>query len=113
MTTFPDPGDDVPGDVRQELIDAIDAGKRFTTRAVLDVAFDYAQRRMGVPYPTPAWLWTYVRDKLASGFSLTYAQLDDYPFQLGYAMRKADGNRLYIKLRFDDDINAVLMSFHG
>ena len=113
MSAVPQPGDDVPADVRQELIDAIDAGKRFISRAVLAVGLEYAQRHMGMTHATPATLWTYVLDKLRTGFPLRYVQLDDYPLQFGYAMRNADGNRLYIKLRFDDDTNAVLMSFHG
>ena len=113
MSAIPQPGENVPAKVRQELIDAIDAGKRFISRTVLVVALEYAQRHMGIAHPTPAWVWDYVRDKSATGFTLKYARLDDFPHQLGYAMRKVDGTRLYIKLRFDDDTNTIMMSFHG
>jgi len=106
------PGDEVPDGVLQELIDAIEAEKRLFPKPLLVQALDYARQHLSMENPTPAALWDYIVDRLREGGPWRYAQLDDYPLQFGYALRKADGRKLYLKLRFNDDSWVELMSFH-
>ena len=112
MSRTPKAGDDVPEGIRQELIEAIDSRNRAVSEDVRDRAFVYARHHLGMERPTLTALWEYILDRLQAGVRLRYARLDDYPFQWGYAMRKADGTKLYIKLMFDDQSRAVLLSFH-
>ena len=104
---------EVPDDVRHELIDAIERGKRLIRGVVLAGGLEYAKRHLGIEHPTAASLWEYVLDRRRSGYPLRYVRLDDHPDRFDYAMRKADGVGLYTKLMFDDETNTVLMSFHG
>jgi hypothetical protein len=112
MSSAAQAGDLVPPDVRQELVDAIEAGKRLWPRRVLQGALDYARQYLNMEHPTPAALWDYILERLQAPVPWRYAKLDDYPAQLGYALQNADGRGLYIKLRFDDESRVVVMSFH-
>ena len=112
MSNSPRSGDDVPEVIRQELIDAIDSGNRAISTEVRDRAFAYARQHLGMERPILTDVWEYVLDRLRAGVRLRYARLDDYPVQWGYAIRRADGARLYIKLMFDDQSRAALLSFH-
>ena len=63
-------------------------------------------------YCTDFDLWDYIVDRLQIHRRWRYARLDEYYPSMGYALRRADGNRLYIKLRFNDQSEVELMSFH-
>jgi len=112
MHPSPEPGDEVPEGVLQELIVAIEAGNRLFPRRLLLLAFDYAREHLDMDNPTAAGLWDFIVDRLGQSRPWRYAQLDDFPDRLGYALRKADARGLYLKLRFDDDSRVVVMSFH-
>jgi hypothetical protein len=112
MSSGPLPGDEVPDSVLEELIDAIEEGNRLFPRRLLVQALDYARQHLSMEHPTEAALWDYVVERLRHGRRWRYANLDDFPHQFGYALRDADGRGLYLKLRFNDDSWAVLMSFH-
>jgi hypothetical protein len=60
MSSAQTAGDEVPEEVRQELIDAIEADKRLFPRRVLLGAIDYARMHLGIQHPTPAVLWDYI-----------------------------------------------------
>lgn len=112
ITPGPQPGDEVSDSVLQEVIEAIEAEKRLFPRRILLQALDYARRHLSMENPTPAALWDYILGRLREAGPWQYAQLDDFPDRLGYALRNADGCGLYIKLRFDDNSRVVVMSFH-
>jgi hypothetical protein len=113
MSSTPTPGDEVPEDVRQELIDAIESDRRLFPRRILLGALDYARLHLDIEHPTSAALWDYILECLRVASGWRYAQLDDYPVQLGYAMKNADVRGLYLKLRFDDESRVIVMSFHN
>jgi hypothetical protein len=112
MSSGPQPGDEVPDSVREELIEAIEAGRRLFPGRILRQAEDYARQHLNMENPTEAALWDYIVDRLRVAGRWRYAQLDNFPDRFGYAMRNADGRGLYLKLRFDDDSHVVVMSFH-
>jgi hypothetical protein len=112
MSANPQPGDEVSAELRQELIEAIEAERRLFPRRLLVQALDYARRHLSMENPTLAALWDYVLERLRVAGPWRYAQLDDFPNRFGYALRNADGRGLYLKLRFDDDSRVVVMSFH-
>lgn len=112
MSTGPQPGDEVPEGLLQELIDDIEAEKRLFPGQPLKVALDYARRYLNMENPTPAALWDYYLDRLRVARPWRYAELEDYPDRLGYALKNADGRGLYLKLRYDDVSRVVVMSFH-
>jgi hypothetical protein len=112
MAAAPEPGDVVPEEVRQELRDAIENDRHLFPRRILQGALDYARAHLGMDNPTIASLWDYIYERLGAPVEWRYAQLDDYPFQLGYALRNADGRGLYLKVLCDDESRVVVMSFH-
>ena len=67
MSITPQPGDDVPDDIRQELIDAIDSRNRAVSEDVRDRAFIYARQHLGMEHPTLVTLWEYIMDRLQAG----------------------------------------------
>jgi hypothetical protein len=112
MSSAPQAGDAVPEGVLQELIQAIEAEKRLFPKRLLEIALAYARQHLDMENPTLASLWDYILGRLREAGPWRYAVLDDFPDRFGYALRNADGRGLYVKLRFDDDSRAVVMSFH-
>jgi hypothetical protein len=113
MASAPQHGDPVPAGLRQELLDLIGEGKTDVSRVVLAQALAYGTAHLGMAASDADEIWDYVAGRLSAGSPLCYANLDDYPDRWGYAMRKADGANLYIKLSFNDRGRVVLLSFHG
>ena len=114
MAHAPQPGDVVPDDVLQELTDDIETGRCVIPRPVFVTAVAYARRYLNMANPSDFELWDYIVDRLQITGRWQYAQLDEYyPYPaLGYALHRADGRRLYIKLRYNDQSRVELMSFH-
>ena len=114
MSDGPNHHDPVPDPVRQELIRDIDNGKWSTPKGhIWQAAVGYARRQLPeMGNPTVAGLWEYVLECLESGVPLRYAHLTVIKDGCGFEMPNANGRGLYIKLRYDDESQLVLMSFH-
>ncbi len=112
MSSTPQPGDEVPESVLQELIEGIEADKRLFPKRLLVQALDYARQHLNMENPTPAALWDFILERLRVARPWRYAKLDDFPDRFGYALQNADGRGLYVKLLFNDYSWVVLMSFH-
>jgi hypothetical protein len=89
MSPPPQPGDEVPEDVLEELEEAIEAEKRLFPRRILQQALDYARNHLNMENPTEAALWDYILERLRSARPWRYAKLDDFPNQLGYALNRS------------------------
>ena len=115
MSDGPKHHDPVPDHVRQELIRDIDNEKWSTPKGhIWQDAVTYARRHLPeMGEPTVAALWEYVLQCLEGGVPLRYAHLIIIEDGCGFEMPNADGRGLYIKLRYDDESQLVLMSFHG
>jgi hypothetical protein len=114
MSGPPKHHDPVPDHIRQELIRDIDDEKWTVIKGhIWQDAVTYARQRLGMDYPTVESLWGYVLGCIECGAPLQYVQLFEYSDRCGFEMRNANGTGLYIKLRYDDESQLVLMSFHG
>ena len=114
MSGTPKHLDTVPDHVRRELIRDIEDEKWGVIKGhIWQDAMTYARQRLGMDNPTVYSLWGYVLECLEAGIPLRYVQLFEYDDRCGFEMRNADRRGLYIKLRYDDESQLILMSFHG
>ena len=112
MSPNPQPGDKVPDDLRQELIDAIEAGNCLFPSRLLALAVEYTRQFLHVDHPTEEAIWEYIVDLLRLPNRWCYTNLDDYPNRWGYAIERADRRRLYVKLMYDNHSRIRVLSFH-
>ncbi|HYT91186.1 MAG TPA: hypothetical protein VEL76_20905 [Gemmataceae bacterium] len=105
-------GDEVPPEIRAELVRLFEATDwRMTTKAETD-----GKAILLICGYKPATQWgicEYIVDKLQGGFRLTETGMGEPKGSrgIGYEMKNADGEGLYIKLKIEEG-EVWVISFH-
>jgi hypothetical protein len=112
MSSAEDPSEQV----RRDMLAALEEGKWEFTKRALREGLDAFRRHS--EHPSDEELIDYITDLLEGGCALEWTELTEPPFPgaeppfgEAYEIKNADGQGLYIKLKYDWPY-VIVMSFH-